>query len=203
MFNQNPFVGPGTAPASVHAFEMIIMLLMAFALGYLLSRFLSVKERAKLAAAERNLKKLSTDNADLSTKLTAMDSENEILKDKLANSELEKVELREIVKDVVSSMDATEQKASGGDAANEKDDLKKIEGIGPKIESILHKEGILTFAKLADTEETTLKEILLRQGERFRVHNPQTWPLQATLARDKKWDELKLLQADLQGGRKK
>jgi predicted flap endonuclease-1-like 5' DNA nuclease len=199
MFNQNPFVGPGTQSTSVHALEMIVMLAMAFLLGYLLSRFLSVKERAKLAAAEKQAKKLTTDNTELLARLSAQEKESELLKDRIAQGELEKVELREIVKDVVTSMDATEQQA----ATEPEDDLKKIEGIGPKIEKILHKEGIHSFAQLADADEVTLKEILMRQGERFRVHNPQTWPLQATLARDKKWNELKLLQADLQGGRRK
>jgi hypothetical protein len=43
---------------------------------------------------------------------------------------------------------------------------------------------------------------MLRQGERYRIHNPKTWPQQAALASDGKWDELKALQYDLCGGRK-
>ncbi len=37
------------------------------------------------------------------------------------------------------------------------DDLKLIEGIGPKIEQLLHAAGIQTFSQLADANVDTLK----------------------------------------------
>jgi predicted flap endonuclease-1-like 5' DNA nuclease len=81
------------------------------------------------------------------------------------------------------------------------DDLKRIEGIGPKIEELLNADGIKTFAKLAATNPQHLKELLNAAGPRFKMHNPETWSQQAALARDGKWDELKLLQERLVGGR--
>ena len=82
------------------------------------------------------------------------------------------------------------------------DDLKKIEGIGPKIAQILTDAGIPTFAKLAATKPAKLKEILAAAGNRFKMHNPATWPEQAKLAKAGKWDELKKLQDKLDGGRR-
>ncbi len=86
-------------------------------------------------------------------------------------------------------------------AAGKKDDLKKIEGIGPAIEKLLHAEGITTFAIMAATAPEKIKEILVAAGSRFGFHDPTTWPTQAGLAADGKWDELKTLQDELDGGK--
>ena len=83
------------------------------------------------------------------------------------------------------------------------DDLKKIEGIGPKIASILNEAGIMTFAELAGAEVDKLKEILEGAGSRYKAHDPSTWPQQAGLAAEGKWDELQKLQDELDGGREK
>jgi predicted flap endonuclease-1-like 5' DNA nuclease len=82
------------------------------------------------------------------------------------------------------------------------EDLKIIEGIGPKIEEILHKAGIHTYAELASTPPDAIREILLAQGSRFKMFDPETWPAQAQLAADGKWDELQVMKDSLQGGRK-
>lgn len=83
----------------------------------------------------------------------------------------------------------------------EGDDLKKIEGIGPKIAELFNNAGILTFADLAATSSEKLSEILVEAGSRYASHTPDTWPAQAQLAADGKWDELKELQERLDGGR--
>ncbi len=83
----------------------------------------------------------------------------------------------------------------------EGDDLKIIEGVGPKIADLLINGGIATFAQLAATTPEAIKEILEAAGSQYNVHNPATWPAQAQLAADGKWDELKTLQDELLGGR--
>jgi large subunit ribosomal protein L27 len=80
------------------------------------------------------------------------------------------------------------------------DDLKKIEGVGPKIAEHLAAGGIVTFSDLADASQEKLKQILTDAGPRYQMHKPDTWPMQAALARDGKWDELKVLQDELDGG---
>jgi len=82
-----------------------------------------------------------------------------------------------------------------------KDDLKKIEGIGPKIAEHLNKGGIRTFADLGKAKQTTLKEILTAAGPRYKMHNPGSWPKQAKLAAKGNWNELKALQDKLSGGK--
>ena len=78
------------------------------------------------------------------------------------------------------------------------DDLKKIEGIGPKIASTLVEAGISTFAELAKTDAAKISEII--SGVRGN-HVTDTWPKQAELAAEGKWDELKKWQDELDGGK--
>ncbi len=81
------------------------------------------------------------------------------------------------------------------------DDLKLVEGIGPKIAGILEGAGITTFAQLAATDVTRLKQILV-DADFTAPANPGTWPEQASLAAAGKWNELEALQDKLKGGRR-
>lgn len=83
------------------------------------------------------------------------------------------------------------------------DDLKRIEGIGPKIAGLFNDAGILTFKDLAKAKKARLKEILQDSGPRFRMADPTTWQEQAKLAAKGKWDELDVLQKELKGGKRK
>lgn len=83
----------------------------------------------------------------------------------------------------------------------QKDDLKKVEGIGPKIETLLAEAGITSFADLAKADSRMLKTVLEKAGSRYKMHDPTTWPQQAKLALDGKWDALAKLQAELKGGK--
>jgi predicted flap endonuclease-1-like 5' DNA nuclease len=80
------------------------------------------------------------------------------------------------------------------------DDLKRIEGIGPKISNVLQDAGITTYAQLAATDVHRLRQILDESG--IRLANPDTWPEQARLAAAGDWDALKRLQGQLKGGRR-
>jgi len=81
------------------------------------------------------------------------------------------------------------------------DDLKKIEGIGPKIAGLMAEAGIADFKALAGADIEKLKEILEEAGSRYKMHDPTTWSQQAKLAEDGQWDELKELQDQLKGGK--
>ena len=80
------------------------------------------------------------------------------------------------------------------------DNLKRIEGIGPKIAELLNMSGIFTFAQLANTAVDALQAILADAGPRFQMANPTTWPQQAQLAADENWEALASLQELLEGG---
>ncbi len=87
--------------------------------------------------------------------------------------------------------------------ATKKDDLKRIEGIGPKIAGLLNDAGITTFAQLSDSTDKKLADVLQSAGARFRLAKPGTWKEQAALAAAGKQDELNKLQDQLKGGVKR
>ncbi|WP_111709050.1 50S ribosomal protein L21 [Lutibacter citreus] len=80
------------------------------------------------------------------------------------------------------------------------DDLKKIEGVGPKAAEAMVNAGIDTFAKVAKADPKKLAEILTEASSRLAHLVTDTWPKQADLAANGKWDELKELQDRLDGG---
>ncbi len=94
-----------------------------------------------------------------------------------------------------------EPTASDAPAEPTPDDLKRVEGVGPKIEALCHDAGIHRFAQLATTPVSELQAILDRAGSRYRIHNPETWPQQAALLAAGRWDEIEELQDRLVGGR--
>jgi predicted flap endonuclease-1-like 5' DNA nuclease len=81
------------------------------------------------------------------------------------------------------------------------DNLTKIEGIGPTIAGVLNESGIVKYSGLARASTEALQAILDRAGPRYRIHDPSTWPEQASLAAAGDMDALKDLQERLKGGR--
>jgi predicted flap endonuclease-1-like 5' DNA nuclease len=61
---------------------------------------------------------------------------------------------------------------------SDKDDLKRVEGIGPKFEKALNAAGILTFEDLAKATEADLHGAVEKAGMRFAPSIP-TWSKQA------------------------
>lgn len=80
------------------------------------------------------------------------------------------------------------------------DDLAKIEGIGPKVASVLNQAGITTFEALANANPAELQSTLNEAG--LQMMNPEGWIEQARLAARGDWDGLDRLQGELKGGRK-
>lgn len=81
-----------------------------------------------------------------------------------------------------------------------KDDLTKIEGIGPKIKGLINNDGIWSFHQLAISPIQRLQKILDDAGPAYRIHNPRTWAAQSKLADEGDWGELKIWQDFLKGG---
>jgi len=92
-------------------------------------------------------------------------------------------------------------KAAAVKVSNKKDDLTKIEGIGPKIAGLLNDAKIFSFEQLSKTESSDIKKILEAAGPRYQMHDPGSWPRQSDLAAHGKWDELNKLQDELDGGK--
>jgi len=81
-----------------------------------------------------------------------------------------------------------------------KDDLTKVEGIGPKAAEALSKAGVNTFEKLSKKSVEEIRTILVEASKTLAHLDPQTWAQQAKLAAEGKWDELKKWQDELNGG---
>ena len=79
------------------------------------------------------------------------------------------------------------------------DDLKVIEGIGPKIESVLNAAGIHSYSQLAKLDAGRISGILSEGG--IRLAFPESWPEQASLAAEGAMDKLRILQDQLKAGR--
>ncbi len=79
--------------------------------------------------------------------------------------------------------------------------LQRVEGIGPKIEDLLHTGGVLTMRHLASADLGVLQKILDAAGPRYTMHNPKSWSPQAELIVDENWDELEKYQDFLVAGR--
>ena len=98
---------------------------------------------------------------------------------------------KESVKKEVTPKAKTKKSTQKKESSKKADDLKKIEGIGPKIAEIFNNAGIITFAQLADTSIEKLQEILAEAGSRYASKKPGSWPKQAKMAAEGKWDKLK------------
>lgn len=120
---------------------------------------------------------------------------------KEAKPSKEKADGKAAAVEVSVASKAKAEKATPKKAAAKGDDLKKIEGIGPKAAEALTNAGIGTYAKLSKAEPDNIKEILTEASSRMAHLDPGTWPQQAQLAAEGKWDELKTLQDELNGGK--
>ncbi len=91
--------------------------------------------------------------------------------------------------------------SKSGNKSTKGDDLTKIEGVGPAIAKLLNGAKIYTFKELSATKISSLQAILTEAGPKFQMHSPGSWPKQASLAAEGRWDDLKKLQDVLSGGK--
>ncbi len=125
----------------------------------------------------------------------------EQVEEKIVHKE-EKAPVKEAPKAEVPKAEDTEKAVPEEKSEVKGDDLTKIEGIGPKLKSIFHEAGIMTFSDMAAKTADELREIMISAGgKRYARFNPETWPAQAKLAAEGKWDELKKWQDELDGGK--
>jgi predicted flap endonuclease-1-like 5' DNA nuclease len=189
---------------------IVIVLLIAALLGYLIGYYVAKgkyrkqiadleEEKARLEAKIRKLEeeKLSLqtdvkqkDEEKLSLQSNVRQMDDEIASLKLTIDKLEK-EAR-LLAEQPAEMISKPQEAR----TIVQDDLKAVMGIGSKIARLLLNRGITTWKALSEATPEYLREILISDGgERFRVNNPESWPYQARLLNEGRFDELKELQA--------
>lgn len=83
------------------------------------------------------------------------------------------------------------------------DDFTILNGIGPKVSTILRANGITSFVKLADSSVEKIKDILAAENPNLlRLTDPSNWPEQAQLASVGKWKSLSTLQNQIRETRR-
>ncbi len=90
--------------------------------------------------------------------------------------------------------------AAAGVEIKKEDDFTAIEGIDPKVNDLIHAEGVHTFRGLSEMSPSDIRKILEKAGPNFQMTRPGTWPDQAHLASHNRWSALKALQDILDGG---
>ncbi len=190
-----------------HTIEILVMLLVAFLLGLLLGYILWYKWR-------RLYNELQLEHERLNTQHIELEKEAASLRYKVGELEKSNNERRIRISSLEGDVSVLKsrlekcEEGQGGDrnvmgAAGpppQVDDLKKIEGIGPKIEKLCNAIGIWTWRQLADTSVDTLQKMLDDAGPRYQIANPGTWPKQAEFAANDDWAKLKEYQDFLDGG---
>ena len=98
------------------------------------------------------------------------------------------------------AFDAGAAKAAYGKRIKQ-DDLKIVEGIGPKIEGLFHNFNIKTWKALSETSVAKCQEVLESGGKRYQMHDPASWPMQAKMAYKGDWKKLAKWQDEHKGGK--
>jgi predicted flap endonuclease-1-like 5' DNA nuclease len=174
---------------------IVIVLLIAALLGFLIGYFLRKSMKCKKCT------ELEEENASLKLSVKKMEEEIPLLRERVLKLDEERSALRSKIEKLESEARSVADRGPGKKgvvtaARIAKDDLKVVLGIGPKISGILNKRGITTWKELSETSPATISDYLLQDGgEKYRMHDPSTWPQQAKLAHEGKWDELNALKA--------
>jgi len=225
---QDIMEGPGKLDYTSHTWEILLMLLVAFLLGLLLGYLLWYRYKKMVGELEgenarlrSKLTDMEKDHASLRYKHDELEKDNNAHLSRVRSLEADNAILAGKLERLEASLAAGNGNDGGGNsvggdavalgamatgamnaaAAVTPDDLKKIEGIGPKIAGLLNDGGIHTFAQLANSKIERLKEILHAAGKRYQIHDPGTWPKQAEYAAAGEWDKLKEYQDYLDGGK--
>ncbi len=190
---------------------LLVGWLIQWALDYFFWRRRRLQTEEGVAVLQTRLKSAEDEARDLGSQLSQcrrdadacaaeVASKDAALQEKaaeLAAAQKEQAMLREQLAEAQAKITSLQARPP------EPEDFRKIEGIGPKIARLLHREGLLTFEQLAQAEVEHLRAILEKAGSRFRMANPESWPEQARLAAAGDWAELEALQKDLVGGRRR
>lgn len=208
---------------------LLIAALLGFLIAWLLERrrckkLIALKD-GEIDGLNARIRKLEEEKKDLNLKISDIENERLSLRDENRKLDDEIASLRltinRLEKEAVALKEVQEEalKAKPGSVTAEPplaamahqapaaphreyktDDLSVVVGIGPKIAKLLIARGITTWKSLAETSVSYLREILDKDGgQRFRVHNPESWPHQARLLDEGRWDEFRELENRLEG----
>ncbi len=178
--------------------------LVSGALGYLLGSSFGAKgsENSASISLQSDLDACRANTKSLNTRISSLEADIATAKASASAN------VQSFTSSVVTETDGVTAIAFNADEVFsvlrkkwKQDDLKIVEGIGPKIEELYHAAGIKTWKDLSETPLEKSQAILAAAGERYRIHNPSTWAKQAEMCYQGKWKELKNWQDSLDGGK--
>ena len=151
----------------------ILLILVALIFGVV--GFIMGKNKGNAPEMEARAEELEIENNQLRLDLAACEDQ--------LSEQTQQLSQREI------QFDAKAASAAFGHYIRE-NDLKIVEGIGPKIEGLFHNYNIKTWKALSRVSVSKCLEVLQSGGEKYRVHDPASWPMQAKMCYENKWKEL-------------
>ncbi|GAB3936277.1 hypothetical protein GCM10027614_12520 [Micromonospora vulcania] len=80
--------------------------------------------------------------------------------------------------DTATSVLATADTTPNGAAADQADDFRRIQGVGPKMAAALQAAGVRTYGQLAELDEPALRDLIRTAGLRA-APGLASWPQQA------------------------
>ncbi len=181
----------------------IIVGVICAILGYLLGRLFSKKnttDTSELETWKQKYEALTKEHNSCKNKRLALEAELAACTTKLQTNVSAPVDTATSFAALVVPFDTDAAKAVFGKKIKQ-DDLKVVEGIGPKIEELFHNHDIKTWKALSESSVEECQKVLKSGGKRFEIHKPGTWPRQAKLAYEGKWEELLKWQDELDGGK--
>lgn len=231
MNTEKFFESPGNSDMATYVWELALILAVAFILGYLLRVVLNEGVKKRIVLLEEENAKLYNDAKKYEMARSEIEKseirfgeqkrELDKLNDQLSACYAARLKVENALFEAQSTdgiegtttdkhsdyptdeLQESAKQETAGDAAALTDDLKKIEGIGPKIEQLLNNDGVKNYRDIIGASEQRIKGILTAAGPNYAVHDPSTWAEQAELANEGNWEALALLQEDLKGGKRK
>jgi predicted flap endonuclease-1-like 5' DNA nuclease len=177
----------------------ILVGLISALLGYLLGKLSGGSNTGGNLNLQGDLDACKANSSKLNASISSLQAEIDSLKAK-GNTNVQSFAAALLSAEASLAFDAGLAKSIYGKKVNQ-DDLKIVEGIGPKIEELYHAAGIKTWKALSETSVEKSQAILDGAGERYNIHNPGSWAKQALLAYQGKWQELKNWQESHKGGK--
>ncbi len=199
---------------------LLLWWLLPFLLGLLLGWVLWAKYKALLEDCQNTLRRCQEDYSTLQSKLDECQkareeliSDNDSLRFRISTLEADCSKLREELTAASSpsssaSSTALNFQSDGGNIHSEAnalytaisdDNLEVVEGIGPAMHRLLNENGIHTWKDLANHSVESIQAMLDKHGGKYRIIDPSTWVIQASMARDGQWDKLIEFQKSLSG----
>ena len=174
------------------------------------SSFETTKSNVREVNVDKVEKVVEVDNPAHLTRIDQLETEIRALKNNTSSSSSANTTTYGVASSGESSQASSQSSTANLDVAkkagfklrqkNGQDDFTIVEGVGPKINELIHDAEIHTYSVLAATAVGSIQKILDDAGSKYKLAKPGTWPDQAKMAAENRWEALKTWQDELMEG---